>query len=338
MRAAIAALVVLTGLLIWGLADMAHAHEVRPAYLQITEDQQGRLDVLWKQPSMGQLGVRLDPKISGGLLDRPPTTVSGAPNFQITTWEHVPTGKQGLQGRIITISGLERTITDALLIVKLANGDQISQVLHPISPSFTVSTTHNGIAVPAYLVLGVNHILTGFDHLLFVLGLLLLVNNLKTLLKTITAFTIAHSITLAATALGVLHVTPSLVEALVALSIVFVALELARSRRGETGLTIRYPWLIAFSFGLLHGAAFAGALAEIGLPKDAIPMSLFLFNVGVETGQLMFVAVVLAIGWAIRRLPRPLPVWSHAIPSYAIGAASTFWFIERLHHAFHAFV
>ena len=334
MRATFAAMLTLTAMLLWGLAGMAHAHEVRPAYLQVVQRSDGRLDVLFKQPSGGQLGVKLDPKISGGLLDGPPTTVSGSNNFQIKTWEHVNAGKQGLLGRTIAINGLERTITDALLVVRLANGDQIQQVLHPITPSTTITTTHSGVAVPAYLLLGVNHILTGFDHLMFVLGLLLLVNNVRTLLKTITAFTVAHSITLAATALGVVHVTPSLVEALVALSIVFVAVELAHARQGKTGLTIRFPWLIAFTFGLLHGAAFAGALAEIGLPKDAIPMSLFLFNAGVEIGQLMFVAVVLTIGWAIARLPRPLPAWSHALPAYAIGAAASFWFIERIHTAF----
>jgi hydrogenase/urease accessory protein HupE len=334
VRAAVATVMALTVALLWALAGVAHAHEVRPAYLQVEQRPDGRLNVLFKQPSAGQLGVKLDPKISGGLLDKAPSSVSAAPNFQIKTWEGVDAGKQGLQGRTVSIAGLERTITDALLVVKLANGDQIQQVLHPASPSMVVSSTHSGMAVPAYLTLGINHILTGFDHLMFVFGLLLLVGDLKTQLKTITAFTVAHSITMAATALGVLHVTPSLVEAMVALSIVFVAVELAHARQGKTGLTIRYPWLIAFTFGLLHGAAFAGALAEIGLPKDAIPMSLFLFNAGVEIGQLMFVAAVLAIGWLLARLPRPLPAWSHAIPAYAIGSAASFWFIERLHVAF----
>ena len=333
MRAIIAAaLLALVGFMAG--PGSAWAHEVRPAYLQLTERPDGRLDVLWKQPSAGQVGVRLDPEISGGLLNRRPSTISAAANFEIKTWIGIDPGKQGLKGRTVAIAGLERTITDALLVVQLANGDRIQEVLHPISPSLTISSTHSGVAVPAYLVLGVNHILTGFDHLMFVLGLLLLVRSLPTLLKTITAFTIAHSITLAATSLGVLHVTPSLVEAMVAMSIVFLAVELARARRGETGLTIRFPWLIAFTFGLLHGAAFAGALAEIGLPKDAIPMSLFLFNVGVEIGQLTFVGAVLAVIWLIRRLPKPLPAWSHAVPAYAIGAAAAFWFIERLHTAF----
>jgi hydrogenase/urease accessory protein HupE len=191
------------------------------------------------------------------------------------------------------------------------------------------------VPVPAYLLLGIEHILTGFDHLSFVLGLLLLVRSRLTLVKTITAFTVAHSLTLAAAALKWVHVNPSVIEALVAFSIVFVALELVRAYRGHFGLTARYPWVIAFTFGLLHGFAFAGSLAQIGLPEHNIPLSLLLFNLGVEIGQLLFVGVVLIVIELLKRLPRPLPDWTSWIPPYAIGGLASFWVIERLHFLTH---
>jgi hydrogenase/urease accessory protein HupE len=187
------------------------------------------------------------------------------------------------------------------------------------------------VPVPAYLLLGIEHILTGFDHLSFVLGLMLLVRSRVTLVKTITAFTVAHSLTLAAAALGYAHVNPSVIEALVAFSIVFVAVEVVRAYRGQFGLTRRYPWLIAFTFGLLHGFAFAGSLAQIGLPEHNIPLSLLLFNVGVELGQLLFVGAVLAAEVLLRRLRRRLPRWTTWIPPYAIGGLASFWVIQRLH-------
>jgi hydrogenase/urease accessory protein HupE len=191
------------------------------------------------------------------------------------------------------------------------------------------------VPVPAYLLLGIEHILTGFDHLSFVLGLLLLVRSRLTLIKTITAFTVAHSLTLAAAALKWVHVNPSVIEALVAFSIVFVALELVRAYRGHFGLTARYPWVIAFTFGLLHGFAFAGSLAQIGLPEHNIPLSLLLFNLGVEIGQLLFVCVVLIVIELLKRLPRRLPDWTTWIPPYGIGGLASFWVIERLHFLTH---
>lgn len=312
------------------LAAPAFAHEVRPAYLEVTEHADGRADVLWKQPSAGSLAVRLIPHISGGLLERPPTSLSTAPNFEIRAWRGLKPGPQGIDGRTITIEGLDRTITDVLVIVTLKNGDSIQEVLRPQNPSLTLHIAKNGLAVPAYLTLGIEHILTGIDHLSFVLGLLLLVRGRVMLFKTITAFTIAHSITLAATTLHLITVRPALIESLVAFSILFVAVELVHSYRGRDGLTVRYPWLIAFTFGLLHGSAFAGALKEIGLPPNDIPLSLLLFNVGVEFGQLLFVLAVMAIIWGLARLPRQLPAWSRWAPPYAIGSFAAFWFLERL--------
>jgi len=309
---------------------LAVAHEVRPAFLEVNERADGLVDVLWKQPAAGSLAIRLVPHISGGLLERAPTSVSTAPNFEIRAWHGLKPGSQGVDGRTITIEGLDRTITDVLVAVTLKNGDAVQEVLRPQNPSLTLHIAKTGLAVPAYLTLGIEHILTGIDHLSFVLGLLLLVRGRLALLKTITAFTIAHSITLAATTLHVITVQPSLIEALVAFSILFVAVELVHLYQGREGLTVRYPWLIAFTFGLLHGSAFAGALKEIGLPPNDIPLSLLLFNVGVELGQLLFVAAAMGVIWLISKLPRALPAWTRWVPPYAIGSFSGFWFLERL--------
>lgn len=313
-------------------APPAYGHEIRPAYLQITENASHRFDVLWKQPSVGPQLLRLVPVVSNGLLDAPPNEESAANSFLVRRWMNVKVTRDSFDGATIRIDGLEYTITDALVSISFSNGQDIQEILRPRTPGLTVHLTGTGkMPVPAYLLLGIEHILTGFDHLSFVLGLLLLVRSRLTLIKTITAFTIAHSLTLAAAAIGLVHVNPSVIEALVAFSIVFVALELVRAYRGHFGLTARYPWLIAFTFGLLHGFAFAGSLAQIGLPEHNIPLSLLLFNVGVEVGQLMFVGAVLLMIAVLRRLPRPMPHWATWIPPYAIGGLASFWVIQRLH-------
>ena len=185
-----------------------------------------------------------------------------------------------------------------------------------------------------YISLGIEHILLGIDHLLFVLALLLIVRSPWMLIKTITAFTVAHSITLALATLGLLSVPPRPVEAAIALSIVFLCIEIVHAHQGRVGLTYRSPWLVAFAFGLLHGLGFAGALAEIGLPQSEIPLALLFFNIGVEIGQLLFVGVVLAIGLALAWWLRPRLLhsrsWVRGIPAYAIGTAATYWFIQRV--------
>ena len=313
------------------LAPAASAHEVRPAFLELTERADGRVDVLWKQPSIGMLVVPLRPRL-GAALDRKPDRVESATNFEVRHWDAVDLGPQGLNGREVRVDGLDKTITDTLLLVHLKNGDEESRVLTPGQPSMTIDA-HSGAAVPAYLLLGIEHILTGIDHLLFVFGLLLLSSGWRQLLRTITAFTVAHSITLALTALKVMALDPALVEAMVAWSILFLAVELVRKQRGVDGLTQRQPWLVAFGFGLLHGAAFAGALKQIGLPEGNIPISLLLFNVGVEIGQLLFVGVVMALLWGARRVrwPAATPRLAWGVASYAIGSFAFFWFLERLH-------
>lgn len=310
----------------------SEAHEVRPAYLQITENSQHRFDVLWKQPALGTVAVRLVPSVSNGLLEGPPSEESATNSFVVRRWLDRPQTRESFAGATLRIEGLERTITDVLVNISFANGQDIQTVLKPGDPALTIQLKGTGKAsVPTYFTLGVEHILTGFDHLSFVLGLVLLVQGGLRLLKTITAFTVAHSITLAAAALGYVNVSAPVIESLVALSIVFVAVELARFYRGQVGLTARNPWLIAFSFGLLHGFAFAGSLADIGLPPHNIPGALLLFNLGVETGQLLFVAAVIAVIRAAQWLPWNPARYGRWAATYGIGALASFWMIERIH-------
>ena len=185
-----------------------------------------------------------------------------------------------------------------------------------------------------YLRLGVEHILFGIDHLLFVLALLILVQGGRRLLVTVTAFTLAHSLTLADATLGLVRMPQRPVEAVIALSIMFVATEIVRGREGRPGLRAERPWMVAFTFGLLHGFGFAGALREVGLPQQAIPVALLFFNVGVELGQLMFIASVLAVAAVARRIAQrvalPRPAWAWRVPAYAIGTVTAYWTIERV--------
>lgn len=316
------------------LPGFAVAHEVRPALIQITETGPGAYDVVWKQPVVGEMAVHLVPHLSSGVLDRPPAGEAGAPGFLVRTW-HVRGGPP-LDGQTVSVEGLRQTVTDVLLRVTTADGKVVNDVIRAADPSRRLSlSAPQGLRVPAYLRLGVEHILTGVDHLMFVLGLLLLIGPGWRLVKAISAFTVAHSLTLGLAALGYVHFPSAIIEALVALSIIFVASELARPAGAPWTLTRRHPWLIAFSFGLLHGLAFAGALAEVGLPKGAEPMALFLFNVGVELGQLLFIgAALVAIALlraAWRRLPAaPSPAFVRLAPAYVIGGFAAFWLIERI--------
>jgi hydrogenase/urease accessory protein HupE len=216
---------------------------------------------------------------------------------------------------------------DVLVRIAFKDGRVVSRMLRPDAPSFVFTKETVGPAAGGYFVLGVEHILFGIDHLLFVLALVLIVRGVGLLVKTITAFTIAHSITLALAALGVVNVPSAPVEAVIALSIVFVASEILRSRRGEIGLTERAPWLVAGAFGLLHGFGFAGALSEVGLPANDIPSALLFFNVGVEAGQMAFVGAALAVIALLRRIP--LPQRAPNLAPYAIGTVAMFWVIER---------
>ncbi len=238
---------------------------------------------------------------------------------------------RGLAGQRIAIDGLDGTLTDVLVRIESADGSVRTARLTPSAPSFIVPAAARApYGLRAYVGLGVEHILFGIDHLLFVLCLLLLVKSLRQLLATITAFTLAHSITLAAATLGFIHVPTAPVEATIALSIVFLASELVRGEVGRGAVTRSYPWLVAFSFGLLHGLGFAGALAEVGLPQGEIPLALFAFNVGVELGQLAFVTAVLTLARLVRLMPLRFPIWGPGAAGYVIGSVAAFWVMARL--------
>lgn len=305
-------------------------HESRPAYLEIQELQPGRYDVLWKRPTRGDATLGLSVRWPSSCKDALAGAAHAVPGALVER-RLLDCGATGLLGQRVVIDGLAGTLTDVLVRIALRDGSVQTNLLEPSAPWVDIEGQRPTLAVAAeYLGLGVEHILLGFDHLLFILGLTLIVRSTMLLVKTITAFTLAHSITLALATLGFVNVPQAPVEAVIALSILFLASELVRQQRGEAGLAARAPWLVAFAFGLLHGFGFAGALAEVGLPRADIPLALFTFNLGVEVGQLTFVAAVLALLWAGRRATAAPPRWLEAAPAYAIGSLAAFWLVERV--------
>ncbi len=319
-------LLVILSVLLSALAALGH--EVRPAYLALEEDASGEFSVVWKTPMIGELRLALDPEISGPTeaIDPPATRKTGSAAVQTSRIR-----VNNLRGRTVRIAGLENTMTDALVRVAFMDGSTWTQRLTPQQPATVIPMRPGAWEVATtYLGLGVEHILLGIDHLLFVLALLILTTGTWRLVKTVTAFTVAHSITLGLATLGFVYVPPKPVEAVIALSIVFVAAEIVHAHHGRLGLAARIPWLVAFAFGLLHGLGFAGALSNFGLPEGHVPVALLFFNLGVEAAQLMFVAVVLAIIGMARRLPVTLPRRASMAPAYAIGGVASFWMIERV--------
>jgi hypothetical protein len=306
----------------------AFAHEVRPAYLELREYNTNEFHVLWKTPMQGELRLALSPEFSGRTQILTPIATRRTNNAAVQTWE--VKALDPLRGQSVRIQGLEGTMTDALVRVEFADGTNWTQRLTPGQPAALIPAHESGLVVAGvYLGLGVEHILRGIDHLLFVLALLIITGGGWKLVKTVTAFTVAHSITLALATLGFVHVSQAPVEAVIALSIVFVAAEITHARQGRIGITARSPWVVAFTFGLLHGFGFAGALSEIGLPQGQIPVALLFFNLGVEAGQLLFIAAVLSFIAVIRRIRMPFPRWAELVPAYAIGSVAMFWVIQR---------
>lgn len=309
------------------MPDLLMAHEMRPGYLRVEQVSTETFNTYWRVPARGELrlGIYLEMPgnciADGGIM----TWTDGAAYVDQATYQC----DGGLVGRTIRIQGLASLMTDALARVERLDGTEQVVRLSPSQNSFVVTEAEGWRQVAsAYFALGVEHILLGIDHLLFVLALLLLVPSLRMLFWTITAFTLAHSLTLAGATLGFVSIPQQPVEAVIALSILFVAMEIIHVRQGRPGITRRWPWLVAFIFGLLHGFGFAGALGEIGLPEHAIPLSLLFFNVGVEAGQLMFVAAALLVWSLLRRLS--WPEWARLTPVYAIGGLAAFWTIERI--------
>lgn len=305
------------------------AHEMRPAYLELKQTDESTYDVLWKVPGRGEvmrLGLYVEfPKGTENLTEPRANMANGA---YVERWTIRREG--GLTGETIRIVGLSQTMTDVLVRLQRLDGTtQVTRLL-PTSPRFIVEAAPRPLEVArTYAVLGVEHILTGIDHLLFVLALLILTGGGWKLVKTVTAFTVSHSLTLTAATLGWVHVPPPPVEACIALSIVFVAAEILRVRQGESTVTSRHPWLVAFTFGLMHGLGFAGGLSEAGLPENHIPVALLFFSAGVEAGHFLFIGLVLAAWGLARLLPVRYPSWVELVPTYAIGGIAAYWFIER---------
>lgn len=312
----------------------ARAHEVRPAYLEINETAPGQFSVLWRTPVLAGMRLPVRLKLPDDVRKlKDPVVQELTDSLVERHW--IEGGSQGLAGRRIEFIGLQLTITDVLVRMKTLDGQDSTALIRPAQPWFEPAAVSSKLQVAGtYLRLGVEHILGGIDHLLFVLALLILVKGWKRLVGTITAFTLAHSLTLAAATLGFVHVPSAPVEASIALSIVFVAAELVHGRQGRPGLTARWPWVIAFTFGLLHGFGFAGALSAVGLPQHSIPIALLFFNVGVEIGQLIFIASVFAVVALGRKIARnlavPHPAWVWRLPPYAIGSVAMFWVIQRI--------
>jgi len=318
------------GAILWGASSSpVLAHEVRPAYLELRQTGTETYDVLWKVPARGE-NLRL-----GIYVELPPGTTSVTmPRASIANgasterWSVRRAG--GFTGGRIHIAGLAATMTDVLVRMEARDGTTRVIRLTPSSPSFLVAAAPDAVEVTrTYLVLGVEHILTGFDHLLYIFAMLCIVSGWRRIVATMTAFTLTHSITLSAAALGFVHVPGPPVEATIALSIVFVAREIALAQRGRPGLTQQWPWVISFTFGLLHGFGFAGALSEVGLPAHAIPFALLFFNVGVEIGQLAFVVALLGLFSIVRRMPMPARTWGWRVAPYAIGSVAMYWVIQR---------
>ncbi|NWG45744.1 MAG: HupE/UreJ family protein [Alphaproteobacteria bacterium] len=311
-----------------GLAAPAAAHEVRPSYLELTEAEPGQYLVRWKMPLLGGMRLKMRPDLPGFCTAGEVMVASLTEVSVVEEWP-LDCGGRSLSGARIGMAGLDRTLTDVLVRVIFADGRTVTQSLKPNAPYAEIPARGSGLA--AYLTLGIRHILLGLDHILFVIGLMFVVRGVGALVRTITAFTLAHSLTLGLSAFGIIRIDQTPVDAVVALSILFLAVELVRSRGriGDT-LTFRYPWAIAFGFGLLHGIGFASALKDAGLPEGAALLALLLFNLGVEIGQLAVVGLILAQIALSRKLVARLPEAVRLAPVYAIGILSAYWFLERL--------
>ena len=312
---------VLIGLKSW-------SHEIRPAYLQIIQTSETTYEVFWKVPSMGDAVPKIYPVFPPFFTVEELNNPNQIPGSVIYSYKI--SSEETLQGKILTIDGLNKTLIDALVTITYLDGEKVTLMLQPDKNSSIIpGKTSTYDVIKTYSKLGIEHILLGIDHLLFVLALIIITRGKWKIIKTITAFTIAHSITLSLAALGLVNFPTPPVEAVIALSIVFLAVEIVKNQKGKETLTSKKPWLVAFTFGLLHGFGFAGALANIGLPQQDIPFALAFFNVGVEIGQIAFVLVVLII-IKLLSFKKEWPVIIKKIPAYAIGSLAVFWMIERV--------
>jgi hypothetical protein len=306
------------------LAAKVTAHEVRPAYLQVTETSQGTFDVVWKQPVLEGKRLKIQPVFPQdcaeiGSRDIHNNGATASESFQIEC---------ALKTGVISLEGLERTLTDAFIRIDYLDGTQNSGVIKPSAPRFDLGVENNSPASD-YIKIGIDHIIYGWDHLLFVIGLVMLVSR-RQIIGVATAFTVAHSLTLVLAALGYLSLPTRPVEILIAMSIVLLAIEVIRKSRGGSSIATRKPYLISFVIGLIHGCGFASALSDIGLPKGTELLALLLFNLGVELGQIAIIALLLILLWlatkAFENSRKPIEIGS----AYLLGTIAMFWTVQRL--------
>ncbi len=315
-------------------AVAAHAHPLAPALLELREAAAGRVEVSWKTSALQAPGAPVTPRLPAQCraLSAPRVVAEG--DALVGTWA-ADCGAAGLVGRAVGVDGLEAARIDALVRVTLADGRVVRGVVRADTPLFVVPAREApGAILRAYVGIGVAHILGGLDHLLFVAGLLMLVPTRWLLIETVTAFTVGHSVTLSLAVLDLVRLPSAPIELCIALSVFWLAVELARDPGERPSLVRRKPWLMAGAFGLLHGLGFASALQEVGLPAGDVPLALFAFNLGIELGQLTFVAAWLTAAALLRRVPLRLldwrwPDWLQQLPLYAMGALAAFWCLER---------
>jgi hypothetical protein len=322
---------ILAGLLaLLALPPQAWAHETRPAYLELKETAPGRYSVLWRTPVLSGMRLPVALKLPDGVRN---LTEPGVQELTDSLLERrsIDAGPDGLAGKRIEFPGLQFTITDVLVRVERLDGTHSTELVRPPRPWFELAAPRGTLATAGvFLAQGIEHILLGVDHLLFVLGLLAIVRTPWMLVKTITAFTVAHSITLAVATFGIATVPAAPLNAAIALSILFLGPEIVRAWRGGTSFTIRHPWVVAFAFGLLHGFGFASGLTALGLPRGEIPLALLMFNIGVEIGQLAFVVLVLLLIRAFKVLQVHWPRALELAPAYVVGSLGAFWTIQRV--------
>ena len=329
--------VFLVGLL--GICASSSAHQLQPGYLELRLIDKDIYAIVWKTPAVKARPMAITAQLPQGCDPQTPPQSIWDGTAYVARWTANCPG--GLEGGVIRIDGLDQTSTDVLVRFDFADGASEARRLTASQPSFAVPTVPSRLeVVRTYFLFGIEHILLGIDHLLFVLALLLLVKGTRRVIATVTAFTIAHSITLAGATLGWVDMPGPPVEAIIALSIVFVASEVIHAQRGRPGLTQQYPWVVAFTFGLLHGFGFAGALTQVGLPPESILIALLFFNVGVEAGQMLFVVGLVAVVALLRGLTQVAlshdawhkqvrPLTTVAL-GYTIGGVACFWLIERI--------
>ncbi len=299
------------------------AHEVRPAYLEINATGENEYSVIWKQPLLNGRPLSLQPDFPSDCA-RSSTRIEALGTEALIERIELQCASS-LKGRIVGVSGLTKTLTDVLVRAQLGNG-VTTTLLRPESPATKLGTGRSA-PLASYLRLGIEHLLFGIDHVLFVIGLMFFLDRIGPLVKTITSFTVAHSLTLGISAIGLVRIPQAPIEAVIALSILFLATE---KLRGTTDtLVAQRTWLIAFIFGLLHGFGFAGALNDIGLPRENLLLALLLFNLGVELGQLVVVGAALLVAHATSRWFSPTPRMVWQAPVYGMGAIASFWFVSR---------